>query len=64
MARFHSLRQPERDGVVNFQDQIQPGTFEHALHYLVELSLIFRYSIQNTAARLRSWKLNGRSCAN
>jgi len=25
--------------VVNFQDQIQPGTFEHALHYLVEHKL-------------------------
>jgi transposase len=25
--------------VVNFQDQIQPGTFEHALHYLIEHKL-------------------------
>jgi transposase len=25
--------------VINFQDQLQPGTFEHALHYLVENKL-------------------------
>ena len=25
--------------VVNFQDQIQPGTFEYALHYLIEQKL-------------------------
>src|SRR5690606_13674987 len=25
--------------VINFQDQMQPGTFEHALHYLVEHKL-------------------------
>lgn len=25
--------------VVNFKDQIQPGTFEHALHYLIEQKL-------------------------
>jgi hypothetical protein len=25
--------------VINFQDQIQPGTFEYALHYLVENKL-------------------------
>ncbi|WP_404416232.1 hypothetical protein [Marinospirillum sp.] len=21
--------------VINYQDQLQPGTFEHALHYLI-----------------------------
>ena len=25
--------------VINFQDQLQPGTFEHALHYLIENKL-------------------------
>lgn len=25
--------------VINFQDQLQPGTFEHALHYLIEEKL-------------------------
>lgn len=25
--------------VINFHDQIQPGTFEHALHFLVENKL-------------------------
>jgi len=25
--------------VVNFQDQIQPGTFEYALHFLIEEKL-------------------------
>ena len=25
--------------VINFQDQLQPGTFEHALHYLIEHKL-------------------------
>jgi len=25
--------------VINFQDQLQSGTFEHALHYLIETKL-------------------------
>jgi len=25
--------------VINFQDQLQSGTFEHALHYLIENKL-------------------------
>ena len=25
--------------VINFEDQLQPGTFEHALHYLVDNKL-------------------------
>ena len=26
--------------VINFTDQIQPGTFEHAVHYLVDKVII------------------------
>ncbi len=22
--------------VINYQDQLQPGTFEHAIHYLID----------------------------
>ncbi|CAH1044905.1 hypothetical protein [Halomonas sp. TD01] len=25
--------------VINYQDQLQPGTFEHAVHYLIEHKL-------------------------
>ena len=25
--------------VINFQDQLQPGTFEHAIHYLIDNKL-------------------------
>ena len=25
--------------VINYQDQLQPGTFEHAVHYLIEHNL-------------------------
>jgi len=25
--------------VVNFKDQLQPGTFEYAIHYLIETKL-------------------------
>ena len=25
--------------VINYQDQLQPGTFEHALHYLIDQKL-------------------------
>ena len=25
--------------VINFRDQLQPGTFEHAIHYLIQQKL-------------------------
>jgi hypothetical protein len=25
--------------VINYQDQLQPGTFEHAIHYLIDQKL-------------------------
>jgi len=39
-AKFYSLRlQPDSMVVINFLDQLQSGTFEHAIHYLVENEL-------------------------
>ena len=35
--------------VINYQEQLQPGTFEHAVHYLIEQSWTCLYSIQNIA---------------
>ena len=36
--------------VINYQDQLQPGTFEHAIHYLIHYKLdlsIFYPRIKN-----------------
>ncbi|MDV6318710.1 hypothetical protein [Chromohalobacter sp. HP20-39] len=35
--------------VINYQDQLQPGTFEHAVHYLIEHKLDLSASIPSTA---------------
>lgn len=45
---------------VNFEDQLQPGTFEHAIHYLVENKLdlsIFSSRYKNEKNTLRSQTL-------
>lgn len=41
--------------VINFQDQLQPGTFEHAIHYLVENN--FDLSVYFSAYKIKD---NGR----
>ena len=36
--------------VINFRDQLQPGTFEHAIHYLIHEKLdlsVFDYAYNN-----------------
>jgi hypothetical protein len=43
--------------VINYQDQLQPGTFEHAIHYLIDQKLdlsIFNpnYKMMMVAVRL------------
>ncbi|UDM06387.1 transposase [Halomonas sp. NyZ770] len=38
--------------VINYQDQLQPGTFEHAVHYLIEYKLdlsVFHPKYRNDA---------------
>jgi len=38
--------------VINYQDQLQPGTFEHAIHYLIEHKLdlsVFHPKYRNEA---------------
>ncbi|MCK0746342.1 hypothetical protein L1073_14550 [Chromohalobacter nigrandesensis] len=39
--------------VINYQDQLQPGTFEHAVHYLIEHKLACRSFILSTAFNRR-----------
>jgi len=45
-------------GVINFEDQIQPGTFEHAVHYLIEHKLdlsIFHPKYKNDITGRRAY---------
>jgi len=47
--------------VINYQEQLQPGTFEHAVHYLIEHKLdlsVFqpRYRNEDTGWRARRAK--------
>ena len=51
--------------VINFEDQLQPDTFEHALHYLIEHRLdlsvfgpLFGNLLSNK--RLRQFSLRGK----
>jgi len=44
--------------VINFEDQIQPGTFEHALHFLIEQKLdlfIFHPKYKNDVTGRRAY---------
>jgi hypothetical protein len=43
--------------VINYQEQLQPGTFEHAVHYLIEYKLdlsVFHPKYRNDDTGLRS----------
>jgi hypothetical protein len=40
MPRFkHYNYDQDAMAVINYQEQLQPGTFEHAVHYLIEHKL-------------------------
>jgi len=38
--------------VTNFRDQLQPGTFEHAIHYLIHEKLDLPFSITPTTIKM------------
>jgi hypothetical protein len=43
--------------VINYQEQLQPGTFEHAVHYLIEHKLDLNIG---TTKRLNRFSLRGK----
>jgi len=54
MPRFKSYNHDQNAMVViNYQDQLQPGTFEHAVHYLIEHKLDLSIFILSTAFNRR-----------
>ena len=53
MPRFKAYNHDQNAMVViNYQDQLQPGTLEHVAHYLIEHRLDLSVSIPSTATKL------------
>ncbi|UQI42167.1 hypothetical protein [Vreelandella venusta] len=63
MPRFKAYNYDQNAMVViNYQDQLQPGTFEHALYYLIEhkLDLSVFHSLYRNDATLNRFRLRGK----
>jgi hypothetical protein len=60
MPRFkHYNYDQDAVAVINYQEQLQPGTFEHAVHYLIEQSLNLRVFHPKYRFSLRGQKGTG-----